>query len=135
MGAGVRVEYPRSTWLCASASRSRDSESRGKNVFRSGSILSSSSSVPRGVSVAVGVNSQTGEHAPFRAASWRPAHLSAEAGSLSLLETAEDVPTRRRCAISGGNLQVAIGDVAPVSGGPSRHRLLLRARQRVDVRR
>jgi hypothetical protein len=55
--------------------------------------------------------------------------------SLSLLETAEDLPTRRRCAISGGNLKVAIWDVAPVSGGPSRHRLLLRARQRVDVRR
>jgi hypothetical protein len=66
IGAGVRVEYPRSTWLCASASRSRDSESRGKNVFRSGSIPSSSSSVPRGVSVAVGVNSlKLGNMLPF----------------------------------------------------------------------
>jgi DNA-binding transcriptional LysR family regulator len=34
--------------------------------------------------------------------------------SLRLVETAEDLPTRRRSAISGGNLRVAIGDVAPV---------------------
>src|ERR1700722_9076324 len=96
MGAGVRVEYPRSTWSCASAPRSRDSEPRGTIVFRSGSIPSSSSSVPRG--------QRPGDRPIYP---WRRA-------SLRLLETAEDLPTRRRSAVSGGDLRVAIWDVAPV---------------------